>query len=245
MPRRDAAATSIVLYPAPARTTSFNAPAASTDSVTFVERTINTSGFDCWTSFASASSFSPGRLRTSQPADFRPSTPDCSNLSAINTRILDDGNSCGTAIPGCVCFSTARSAPSDTTHPSLDHRTVLSISLVTQVRIDAAEYPCDRGIEQRNGSLEIRRERLVDQRCRFPAKFQTSGSSFRGNQRDFDRRTSDRMIGHISLKRRDVVVGALRDPLRLVARGMDEPVELFRVPREGLPVARNIQNFDQ
>src|ERR1017187_9802698 len=39
MPRREAAATSIVLYPAPARTTSLSAPAASTSSGTLVERT--------------------------------------------------------------------------------------------------------------------------------------------------------------------------------------------------------------
>src|ERR1035441_10825703 len=68
MPRREAAATSIVLYPAPARTTSLSAPAASTSSGTLVERTTSTSGRNCSTSAASACSLSFGAKRTSHPS---------------------------------------------------------------------------------------------------------------------------------------------------------------------------------
>ena len=49
----------MVLYPAPARTTTFNGPAARIGSVTFVERTMSTSGFDSATRAASAWSFRP------------------------------------------------------------------------------------------------------------------------------------------------------------------------------------------
>ena len=45
MPRLDAAATSMVLYPAPARTTSLSGPASSMARLTSVERTTRTSGF--------------------------------------------------------------------------------------------------------------------------------------------------------------------------------------------------------
>src|ERR1035438_6381720 len=87
MPRREAAATSIVLYPAPARTTSLSAPAASTASGTLVERTTRTSGRNFSTSATSASSLSFGVKRTSHPSRASSSRPDCSNWSAISTRI--------------------------------------------------------------------------------------------------------------------------------------------------------------
>src|ERR1035437_145514 len=90
MPRREAAATSIVLYPAPARTTSLSAPAASTSSGTLVERTTSTSGRNCSTSAASASSLSFGAKRTSHPSRASSSRPDCSNWSAISTRMASD-----------------------------------------------------------------------------------------------------------------------------------------------------------
>src|ERR1035438_1197988 len=87
MPRREAAATSMVLYPAPARTTSLSAPAASTASGTLVERTTRTSGRNCATSATSVSSFSLGAKSTSQPMACSASRPDCSNSSAISTRM--------------------------------------------------------------------------------------------------------------------------------------------------------------
>src|SRR5664280_1559530 len=90
MPRREAAATSIVLYPAPARTTSLSAPAASTSSGTLVERTTSASGRNCSTSAASASSLSFGAKRTSHPSRASSSRPDCSNWSAISTRMASD-----------------------------------------------------------------------------------------------------------------------------------------------------------
>jgi hypothetical protein len=60
MPRREAAATSMVLKPAPARTMSFKGPASSIGSVTFVERTTRMSGRKCATASVSESSFASG-----------------------------------------------------------------------------------------------------------------------------------------------------------------------------------------
>src|ERR1035437_365020 len=90
MPRREAAFTSMVLWPAPARTTSLSAPAASTASGTLVERTTRTSGRNCATSAASASSLSWGAKRTSHPSRASSSRPDDSNSSAISTRMASD-----------------------------------------------------------------------------------------------------------------------------------------------------------
>src|SRR5688500_6175558 len=85
MPRRDAAATSIVFTPAPARTISARAPASSIDSVTFVERTTSTSAPLATIRAASCASARSGSRRPSQPAAFRPSRPDDSSLSATRT----------------------------------------------------------------------------------------------------------------------------------------------------------------
>src|SRR5260370_15519906 len=90
MPRREGAATSMVLWPAPARTTRLSAPAASTASGTLVERTTSTSGRNCSPSATSESSFSLGAKRTSHPMEWSSSRPDCSNSSAIRTRMASD-----------------------------------------------------------------------------------------------------------------------------------------------------------
>src|SRR6185503_17843292 len=88
MPRREAAATSMVLNLAPARTTNLICSAANIGSVTFVPRTTNTSGI-CWRiASVRASSLRSGKNETSQPRACKPSRPDCSNLSAISTRII-------------------------------------------------------------------------------------------------------------------------------------------------------------
>src|SRR5918912_1549966 len=92
MPRFDAVATSIVLYPAPARTTSDSAPASSIGAVTAVLRTTSTSALLSRTAAVNASSLRSGSYRTSQPAAFRPSRPLFSNLSATSTRIDDSNN---------------------------------------------------------------------------------------------------------------------------------------------------------
>src|SRR5215471_5598642 len=88
MPRRDAATTSIVLYPAPARTISDKDPPSSIALVTVVPRTISTSGPPSRIAAASASSLRSGWYTTSQLAAFSPSIPLCSNLSAISTFII-------------------------------------------------------------------------------------------------------------------------------------------------------------
>src|SRR5688500_5318084 len=87
MPRLLAPATSIVLYPAPARTMSDRRPASSMGDVTFVPRTTRTSAPLAAIASVSASSLSSGSCTTSQPAAFRPSMPLFSNLSATSTFI--------------------------------------------------------------------------------------------------------------------------------------------------------------
>src|SRR4030095_5125055 len=76
MPRFDAAATSMVLTPAPARTMSDNAPASIIASVTWVDRTTRTG----------TSVFLIAALGVS-PDAFTRSGPACSNLSATSTFI--------------------------------------------------------------------------------------------------------------------------------------------------------------
>jgi hypothetical protein len=61
MPRRDAAATSIVFTPAPARTISESDPASSIASVTFVLRTTSTSACVVVSVSARTSPAMPGR----------------------------------------------------------------------------------------------------------------------------------------------------------------------------------------
>ena len=85
MPRTDAAATSIVLNPAPARTMSARRPASMIASVTLVERTTSTSACVSPSAAASAASLSAGSYTTSQPMAARPSRPDRSNWSATRT----------------------------------------------------------------------------------------------------------------------------------------------------------------
>ena len=60
MPRVDAAATSIVLYPAPARTMRESRPASSMAAVTFVLRTTSTSAPLVRTASTSAASLASG-----------------------------------------------------------------------------------------------------------------------------------------------------------------------------------------
>src|SRR5829696_2877869 len=88
MPRREAAATSMVLYPAPARTTSESRPALSIASVTLVLRTTRTSACVSAIARVSASSLSSGCWTTSQPAAWSPSIPLFSKLSAISTFMM-------------------------------------------------------------------------------------------------------------------------------------------------------------
>src|SRR3954468_6998332 len=87
MPRADAAATSMVLYPAPARTMRARAPASIIASVTLVERTTSTPALLSASAAASASSLRAGSYTTSQPAPRKPSIPLCSNWSATSTFI--------------------------------------------------------------------------------------------------------------------------------------------------------------
>src|SRR5690348_15358737 len=89
MPRFDAAATSIVLTPAPARTINDSAPASIIVSVTVVERTTSTGACDCLIAATSESPDASGSKRTSQPAIFNASSPDFSNLSATRTFMSD------------------------------------------------------------------------------------------------------------------------------------------------------------
>src|SRR5262245_38342612 len=87
MPRRDAAFTSMVLTPAPARTISDKVVSASIGSVTFVLRTIRTSGRLAVSASASCRSASDGSYTTSHPAATIESMPLCSNWSAMRTFI--------------------------------------------------------------------------------------------------------------------------------------------------------------
>ena len=77
----------MVLYPAPARTTSDRRPASSIGVVTFVPRTTSTSAPVAAMACESVSSFRSGSYTTSQPAAFNPSMPLDSNLSATRTFI--------------------------------------------------------------------------------------------------------------------------------------------------------------
>ena len=85
MPRFEAAATSMVLTPAPARTISDSAPASIIASVTWVDRTTSTGACVCLIAATSVSPDASGSKITSQPAAFNASRPDCSNLSATRT----------------------------------------------------------------------------------------------------------------------------------------------------------------
>src|SRR5260370_15959450 len=93
MPRLEAVATSVVLYPAPARTTSDSDPASSIGPVTVVLRTTSTSAAVSRIAAARASSLSSGLYTTSQPAAVKPSMPLRSNVSAIRTLIKHEGHS--------------------------------------------------------------------------------------------------------------------------------------------------------
>jgi hypothetical protein len=86
MPSAEAAATSIVSMPAPARITSVSAvPASSASRVTFLLRTIRICGSSCRTSAGSASAVTSGCDTTVHPSSCKPSMPTFSNLSAIRT----------------------------------------------------------------------------------------------------------------------------------------------------------------
>src|SRR4030095_8604315 len=87
MPRFDAAATSMVLTPAPARTMSDNAPASIIASVTWVDRTTRTGASVFLIAAMRVSPDASGSKMPSQPAAFSASRPDCSNLSATSTFI--------------------------------------------------------------------------------------------------------------------------------------------------------------
>jgi hypothetical protein len=88
MPRLEAAATSIVSMPAPARITSVSAvPAFSVSALTLVLRTIRICGSTSLTAAGSASAVRSGCETMLQPSSFSPSMPTFSNLSAISTFI--------------------------------------------------------------------------------------------------------------------------------------------------------------
>src|ERR1051325_2104120 len=72
---------------------SLSAPASSICSVTFVERTTSASGAYERIASTKASSFTSGWYENSHPAASSPSRPDCSNLSAINTRMVFNASS--------------------------------------------------------------------------------------------------------------------------------------------------------
>ena len=86
MPRLEAAPTSIVSMPAPARITSVSAvPALSASAVTLVPRTIRMWGSTSLIAAGSASAVRSGCDTMPQPTSFRPSMTTFSNLSAIRT----------------------------------------------------------------------------------------------------------------------------------------------------------------
>ena len=91
MPRSEAVATSIVSYPAPARTIRLRALAPSnTAAFTLVPRTRRMSGSCTATAAARASAAKSGSIRTQHPSDSIASTPVESNLSAISTLVSSD-----------------------------------------------------------------------------------------------------------------------------------------------------------
>ena len=88
-PRADAAGTSIVSMPAPARITRPRlGPAFSAAAVTLVLRTISTLGSVSASAAGRSSAVSSGRISTVQPSSLSPSIPTFSNLSAIRTFML-------------------------------------------------------------------------------------------------------------------------------------------------------------
>src|SRR4051812_46072690 len=99
MPRVLAPATSMVLYPAPARTMSDSRPASSMGAVTFVPRTTSTSAPVEAIACARESSLRSGSYTTSHPAAFSPSTPLFSNLSAMRT-FMPSTRSAASALDG-------------------------------------------------------------------------------------------------------------------------------------------------
>ena len=86
MPRLEAAATSMVSMPAPARITSVRAvPALRVSAVTLVPRTIRMWGSTSLTAPGSAWAVRSGCETMLQPSSLRPSMPTFSNLSAMRT----------------------------------------------------------------------------------------------------------------------------------------------------------------
>src|SRR5688572_698359 len=87
-PRAEAAATSMVSMPAPARITRPRpGPAPSVAAVTFVLLTMRMLGSDSATAAGRSSAVRSGRDTTVHPSSCSPSTPTFSNLSAIRTFI--------------------------------------------------------------------------------------------------------------------------------------------------------------
>ena len=88
MPRLEAAATSMVSMPAPARITSVSAvPALSASAVTFLLRTIRMCGSTSLIARGQRLRRESGCDTTVQPSSLRPSMPTFSNLSAMRTFI--------------------------------------------------------------------------------------------------------------------------------------------------------------